>query len=442
MIVNDLGRFVSHLRYEHLPAEVIDDVKLRILDLLAVGLAGYVLKRHEGLLPLFGGAEEASVWGLGRKLPLRDAVLLNCFLAHCNYFEDGSRHAGGHPSSVVIPSAVGLAESRHLTGQQLVTSVAAGYEIFLRLGRAIYPSTVMRGFKSTAVVASVASAAASSNILSLDPQTTKNALAIACTLGVGLKEALAASSAEPIQVARSCEGGVLATQFAMQGAQGVDSIVENGFLRAFADNPTSDGILSGLGTTFRIAETYLKVHGGCRGNHAPIDLIQDLVATHQIRTEAIERIVIAVDSVTYAAEVHEPVSGAQAQFSVAFAVAVALLEGNASIFQYTDDKLASECVRNVMSRIVVQIDPKLDTHYPEKRGATAEIALNDGRTYRGSIDNAKGEPENPFDVQDIEVKFMSLAKSVLKERSERVRDMIMTLETMRDTSELVAQLRS
>jgi 2-methylcitrate dehydratase PrpD len=137
---------------------------------------------------------------------------------------------------------------------------------------------------------------------------------------------------------------------------------------------------------------------------------------------------------------HHPTSGAQAQFSVAFSVAVAVLEGNASIFQYTDERLASEPVRDLMARIVVRADPKLDTHYPAKRAASAEIALKGGRNYRGSIDNAKGEPEQPLGAADIANKFVSLTKGVLKERTEQVRDRIMALETVSDVGELVAEL--
>lgn len=442
MLVNEFGKFIAQTRYENLPANVVETVKLRVLDLLAAGLVGYHMGCHKQLLPVLGGAEQAYVWGLGKKFSLRDATLLNSFLSHALYLDDGSRFTGGHPSSVVIPSAVALAETERATGRQLIAAVAAGYEIFLRLGRAIYPSTVVRGFQSTAVIGAAASAAACANLLRFSPEVAKNALAIACNLGVGLKEALKSSGSQPIQVARSCEGGVVAALFAGQGAEGADSILEGGFLKAFADNPATAGILTGLGTDFRIFETYIKVHGGCRGNHAPVDVTQDVVKANAIKPETIASVLIRVDSVTYAAEIHEPANGNEAQFSVAFAVAAALVNGDASIFQYTDAKVADPRIRAMMARIRVEVDQQLDKGYPDKRASSAEIVLVDGRRFNGYIPNAKGEPECPLSAAEIEDKFLTLTKDILPEGGEHVRDLVMGLETLNDLSILTASLKA
>lgn len=442
MLVNELGRFVAETRYGGLPAGVVEAVKLRILDLFAAGLVGYRVGAHARLLPLLGGRPQARVWGLGARLSVRDAVLANSFLAHSTYLDDGSRYTGGHPSSVVIPAAVALAEAQRAGGRDLIAAVAAGYEVFLRLGRAIYPSTVARGFQSTAVLGAVAAAAAASSILGFAAGRAKDALAIGCNLGVGLKEALKCSGSQPLQVARAAEGGVLAALFAAQGAAGADSIIEEGFAKAFADSAALGEVLAGLGARYRIFETYIKLHGGCRGNHAPVDVVQELARTHGIVAEEIEAIAIRVDSVTFAGEIHEPRTGEQAQFSVAFAVAVALLEGNASIFQYTDEKLADPRVRALMARIRVEPDRALDAGYPERRGAVAEIVLKDGRRYRGSIDNAKGEPEHPLSAAEIEEKFLTLAGPVLGARARRVRELVRGLEALDEVGRLTACLKS
>ena len=442
MLVNEFGKFIAETRYENLPVNVIDTVKLRVLDLLAAGLAGYHLGCHKQLLPILGGAGEASVWGVGKKLALRDAILVNSFMSHALYLDDGSRFTGGHPSPVVIPSALALAETRRAPGRDLIAAVAAGYEIFLRLGRAIYPSTVVRGFQSTAVLGAAASAAACANLLRFPPEAAKNALAIACNLGVGLKEALKSSGSQPIQVARGCESGLVAALFAGHGAQGADSILEAGFLKAFAENPATADILTGLGTDFRIFETYIKVHGGCRGNHAPVDVVQDVVKSNAIKPESIASILIRVDSVTYAAEIHQPANGNEAQFSVAFAVAAALVNGDASVFQYTDANVADPRIRAMMARIRVEVDKALDAGYPDQRAAAAEIVLVDGRRCKGYIPNAKGEPECPLSAAEIEAKFLTLTRDILPGGGARVRDLVMGIETLDDLSVLTASLKA
>jgi 2-methylcitrate dehydratase PrpD len=259
---------------------------------------------------------------------------------------------------------------------------------------------------------------------------------------VGLKEALKSSGSQPIQVARSCEGGVVAALFAGQGAEGADSILESGFLKAFAENPAIADISTGLGTDFRIFETYIKIHGGCRGNHAPVDVVQDVVKGNAIQPDSIASIRIRVDSVTYAAEIHDPANGNEAQFSVAFAVAAALINGDASIFQYTDATVADPRIRRMMARIHVEVDKKLDEGYPDKRASSAELTLVDGRRFNGYIPNAKGEPECPLSAAEIENKFLTLTKNILPQGGERVRDLVMGLEYLTDLSVLTASLNA
>lgn len=440
MLAHEFGKFTSALTFERLPSEVVDAAKVRILDVIASGLVGYHLKGHECLLRLIAESGSATIWGEGAHTSLRDAVLVNSFLAHCAYLEDGSRFVGGHPSSTVIPGVLALAESTEASGRDVIAAVIAGYEVFLRIGRAIYPSSVKRGFQPTAILASIALAGACANLLRLDSASAKNALSIACNLSGGLKEATKSSALQPLQVAHSCHGGLVAALLAQGGGAGADAIFENGFLPAYSDNGNTGELLDGLGREFRIGETYMKVHGGCRGNHAPTDVVLALAKEHGIQANQVERVLVRVDSVTYAADIHEPTSGEQAQFSVAFSVAVALLDGNASIFQFNNDRLADPHVQRLMDRVTVSVDPRLDDGYPDKRGAAVDIVLKNGRTLSEHMENARGEPESAFSPADIEVKFIVLTEEILGQRAQQVRDMVMGLEGMANVKGLMNAL--
>lgn len=441
MIIQELGRFIAETRYEDLPFEVLEMAKLRVLDLLTSALVGFRLGHFRPLFEILGGKKEATVWGEGVQYPLRDAVLLNSFMAHSPYLEDGSRYTGGHPSSAVIPAALSFGETRGASGKSLILSVSLGYEIFLRLGRAIYPSTVVRGFQSTAVLGALGSAAACASLLGLEREGCKNALAIACNLGVGLKDALKTPNSQPLQVGHSCEGGVLAALLAAKGVSGSDTVVENGFLRAFADQPGETGVLAGLGTNYRMGETYIKIHGGCRGNHAPTDVILALMKTQKISPQEIAEIRVKVDSVTMAADIHNPMDGLQALLSIPFSIAVAVLEGNASIYQFTDEKVKDPGVRSTMSKIVLEVDKKLDEGYPDKRSAQGEIILKDGRHYSSFMDNARGEPESPLSAEEIEEKFLFYTREILGKKTEEVCAQVKNLEKIDDVRDLVRKLK-
>ncbi|GFN26375.1 MmgE/PrpD family protein [Achromobacter denitrificans] len=425
-----LGRFVAGVQAEHLPEEARQAVSLRMLDTLAAAASGVQQGAERGLLGLLPGDGPIAVWGTAARRGLRDAVIINSAVSHSAYFEDGCRYTGGHPSSALIPAAFALACERGSSGAELVAAIVAGYEVFLRLGRAIYPSTVQRGFQSTAILAAPATAAAASVLLRLPAERAAHAIAIACSHGAGLKEALKNAGSQPLQVGRSSEGGLLSALYAAQGADGVPDVIERGFFKAYAGTASADIVTRGLGLQWGIGNTYLKMHGGCRGNHAPVDAAAGLMREHGLAPRDIASMDVRVDTVTLAAEVAEPANADQAKFSIAFSIAAKLLKGDAMPRRYTDAALADAEMRALMARIRVRADAALDEGYPDRRGAMIGARTVDGRELDYALDRALGEPEQPYAQADIERKFDLTAGALYGPSAGRIKDMAMSLPAL------------
>jgi len=425
-----LGRFVAGVQAEHLPEEARQAVSLRLLDTLAAAASGVQQGAERGLLRLLPGDGPIAVWGTAARRGLRDAVIINSAVSHSAYFEDGCRYTGGHPSSALIPAAFALACERGSSGAELVAAIVTGYEVFLRLGRAIYPSTVQRGFQSTAILAAPATAAAASVLLRLPAERAAHAIAIACSHGAGLKEALKNAGSQPLQVGRSSEGGLLSALYAAQGADGVPDVIERGFFKAYAGTASADIVTRGLGLQWGIGNTYLKMHGGCRGNHAPVDAAAGLMREHGLAPRDIASMDVRVDTVTLAAEVAEPANADQAKFSIAFSIAAKLLKGDAMPRRYTDAALADPEMRALMARIRVRADAALDEGYPDRRGAMIGARTVDGRELDYALDRALGEPEQPYAQADIERKFDLTAGALYGPSAGRIKDMAMSLPAL------------
>lgn len=437
MIAAAFGAFIADLNFDKLSTDIKEAIKLRILDTIGVGIAGAQLGLNRPAISLFEAANPCNqVWGTPYLGSAREAALANSYASHATYLEDGSRFTGGHPSSVLIPAIFAQAESTGLSGSQLIVAAVAGYEVFLRLGRDLYPANVNRGFQPTAVLAAVSAAAAMAKLLGLSAQQSGHCVAIAANLGVGMKEALKCSASQPLQVARGCEAGMIAAKLAASGLQGAQHIFEKGFLPGFGGSAETSTALDGLGKQYRIHETYLKRHAGCRGNHAPLDVALELVANKQIKLDQIQRVRVAVDTVTLAASIEDPQNGEQTQFSIGFSIAVALAYGNASLYQYNDQRLAEPAIQALMARIEVCADTRLDAAYPEKRAATIEIELLNGSRYQHAIDNARGEPEWPLNTPEMIDKFFAYASPCLGNKAQRVHDMVMGLESQKDISKI------
>ena len=98
-----------------------------------------------------------------------------------------------------------------------------------------------------------------------------------------------------------------------------------------------------------------------------------------------------------------------------------------------------ELIRRCRS-ICVQ-DPALDTEYPSKWPATAEIETHDGRRYSCKIEYPKGDPENPLSYEEIKDKFFSMVQPVLPDRqANNIIQLVEDLENIRDVSQVMTEL--
>jgi len=417
-----LGRFVHNTSYDDLPEKAVTLAKERILDFLGTAFDSY--RRYPmtsviRILQAYQGREEATVIGEGVKLPFPLAAMVNS----AYNISDGSRFAGAHPACVVVPAVLAAAEVRGakepVSGKDLILAVVLGYEVMLRIGRAMYPSSHNRGFSPTTIHGPMGAAAAVSKILDFDEESIIQAISIASLMGHGLQAAdRAPYPTFSFQTGRAAEAGVLCALVAKGGLKGNDEILEEGFYPAFSDEYHLGLITQDLGKDYAITQTYIKLHGGCRHMHAPIDAALYLRETHNLNWEEIDRVNVKTYSTALAVcNIKEPQTGRQAEYTIQFSVPVALIYGDVSPDRFTDSVLRDERVQGLMRKMNVELEPSLDKEYPVKRTAIVEIVTKGGKRFTHRLDFAKGEPENPLSPSELEEKFHFMSSRVLDEKT-------------------------
>jgi len=448
-LINTLSRFISETTYHNLSEVVINSTKERILDFLGVALLGCERGVHKPVLKVFQayhGSDEATVIGEGVKLRCGDAAFVNSSMCLTDMV-DGERLAGLHPSPAVIPAVLAtsecMAKTRAVGGQDLILATALGYEMMSRIGQAMNPSAVKRGFHLTPIVGALASTAAVGKLMMLNKTGMANALSISSILGSGLFAAYKAP--EPfveIQVARACEAGIISVLLAQNGVQGNEMILEEAFLPAFCDEYNMDLIERDLGKDYMIPKTYVKMHAGCRHIHAAMDAAACIVDKYSIDWRDIEQIKVKTYSVALDLEIDEPKTGDEAKFIAPFGIAVLLINGDAFVDRFSNQNLADERIQSLMRKVNVEHDPELDKEFPVKRGTKVEIKTKGGRTFYQALDLAKGEPENPYSKAELENKFNQLTSSLIDSPTrQKIIDFVNGLEDAEDISDLFVWLK-
>jgi 2-methylcitrate dehydratase PrpD len=418
MPTRQLAGWVSRLRHADLSPRTREVVRTLLLDTLGCGVYGYQTPWAAKLLEWArAGAPkkaEATVWGeAAPSLRASDAALVNGTSIHAFELDD-YHQAKLHPGAVVIPAAVAIAEKLGSTGEQLLTAIAAGYEVMIRTSLALNPSAArLRGWHLTGVCGPLGAAAACASLMKLDEEQTAWALGLAGTQGSGLWAFNAdGTMSKRFHAGRAAQSGVMAAELAALGFTGPTQIYEfhdGGVLKAFSDASDPAPLTRELGTVFHLDATSIKPYSCCGSTHSYVDAALELrrrLGTPWDPKRPVKLGMAKVVDVQCGFD-YAPSSALNAQMSMRYVVAATLLEGQALPPQFSDAKIADPALTALASRIQCEHDPALDKLYPQRFAAW--IAAEDkGKWVRVDVLDPLGSPANPVDRKGVIAKFRGI----------------------------------
>lgn len=428
-ITSHLCRFLADLSYEDLPESVIEQTKLFIADYYAACYAGVRINRqlNNAVLPLMladGGREESTVLFSGQKLPAGNAAFLNALYAHGADMDDGSRKAAGHIAAHVMSAVFALAEAEQATWKQVLTAINAGYEVFNRVVGAAQPSLYGRGFHSTGIGGGIACAAACAKLLGLDEGGIYNAISLAAIQSSGLiliDES--GQGCKPINPANAARTGLLSARLAARGVESSRNPLESkkGWFNAFCDAVDEDLLWEGLGKTFTISESYLKLYPACRHTHCCIDgaltLRQKLLdaGLNQEDVDSLD-VIIYPSAIRSAGTILYPKNADEVKFSIHYCIAAALTEGSFGLDSLEPGK---RDFSRLIPRIALIPEPSMEDRKAGIRGARLTLRCTNGQVFEETVLIPKGEAKIPLLWPDIEEKLRQCAGSLLSEEALR-----------------------
>jgi 2-methylcitrate dehydratase PrpD len=318
----------------------------------------------------------------------------------------------------------------------VLNAALAGCEMMARLSRATNPELRDRGFHTTPACGTFGAAVAAGRLLGLDAEQLTSALGLAGAQASGPMEMYGTSMQKRFNPGPAARNGVVSAQMAQLGFTGADTIFEGerGFGRVFAGKLDEGPLLTGLGEEVPVIVEY-KPYSSARPIHNAIDCALEVRDRVGDRVEEIER--IQVDRHPTWASYHvisEPRTYHEAQVSLPYSVAVALVDGQALPAQYADSRVRTdEQVRRLSRLVVVQPDASL------VRGVSCHmtVLMRSGETFEATVDHPRGSVQNPLDDEALVAKGRALAEPVIgSARFDRVASLVWGFEAASHVSEL------
>jgi 2-methylcitrate dehydratase PrpD len=450
-VAEELAGWAASLRYEDLPAALVDDCRLRLVDILGVAIAaaglpiGIAARRAVAAL---GSGDEATVVGDGARNTAANAALVNGTLAHAMDFDDTHNESVMHPSAPTVAAALAAAEACGADGRDLLVAIAIGNELGCRLGLVSPGAFHEVGIHPTSALGMPAAVAAVGRLWRLTPGAIVCALGISASQASGVLEAYADGTwSKTLHPGWAAHAAIVACRLAQAGFTGPASAFEGryGLYRALlpAGSRLDFGAATaGLGTTWIAPQTAFKLYPCAHSIHAFVEGVLALRARHAIEDARVAAIELDVPA-AFAGQISEPReaklaprTSTHARASLLYAVAAALVDGALRNAHYEGDSFRRPDLLEMARRTVARTVP---TDGAIRFSGGVRIRLVDGTAHEIFVAEADGTGTRALDEARVLAKFMDCVAPVLGAAgARRLADLALASERLSSVRDLAA----
>ena len=384
-----------------------------LLDTYACAVAG----RHEdasqlalryaraSALPAAGRA--ASHWGTGEPLPLELAALCNGVAGHVLDFDDVTSPLRGHPSIALLPALLALAEANDAHGSELACAYVVGFEVICKLSKAMAVKHYARGWHSTASIGTLGAAVACAHLLRLDATRTTHAIGLAVAQAAGTR-ANFGTHAKSFQAGHCNAAGLRAALLAAEGFDAAPGVLDDafGYMDLYANGESLAAQLETLGQgALELVESGIEVkkYPLCYATHRTLDGVLDLRAEHGLTLADVQTVDVRTSTGALTPLIHpRPQTGLEAKFSMQYAVAAALRDGEVRLSSFTDAAVQRPEVQAFFAHVGTD-DGGDGPAFP--RWTDIALTLRNGRALSRRVDRLRGSAEAPLTHAELRAKL-------------------------------------
>jgi 2-methylcitrate dehydratase PrpD len=454
-IADRLAAFAADLRFEEIPREVRERAKHLILDALGIALASTrrdFARRALAGLEALGDRGEVPAIGFGTRLTARDAAILNGILCHGLDFDD--THLAGivHATASAFPAALSASVTAGASGRDMLAAYVLGVEAAARLGAVAKGGFHQVGFHPTSVCGVFGSALLAGRLMGLGPDRLAMAQGIALSMAAGSFEFLEDGAwTKRLHPGWAAASGIAAAALAKGGFIGATAAYEGrfGLYRSYLgplETRCDYGLATArLGEVWEVMNVALKPYPACHFTHGCLDAAIALASEQGFDPVAIRRITALVPEGVVKtvceplASKRRPQNAYDAQFSIPYQVAAALLRGRFTLEELEPETLEAPEILGLAARVEYALDP--ESTFPQHYSGELVIETLDGRTVRRREPINRGAPDRPLANEEIALKFMTNATTAVPDaRARALRELVLRLDEVSEARHLAEKL--
>jgi 2-methylcitrate dehydratase PrpD len=453
--ISKFATYFVNLSYQDIPPAAVDSAKKEVLDSLATALGGSSREGVGELVDLvkeWGGKPQSTIIAHGLRCPAPDAAQVNATMIHALDYDDGHQVGLVHIGCVAVSTCFAVAERmKGKSGREIITAMALGADFVARLALASRPgqSLITFGWHPTTLYGYLSAAAMAGRLMGLNEEKMVDALGIAYHQCAGNTQCgMDGALTKRMGPGLAARGGIASALMAERGITGCKNVLEGkaGLYNVYHGGDYSPQILTdGLGQIFEGVNIGDKPYPCCGFTHPFIDAVFFLKSKHNINIDQVEEIVAyGGDSAMGLCTVERctPVNIVEAQFSVPWTIATALVKGKVTLEDFTGTAIKQENILAVSKKVRGELVTAMNRHGvgPGK----IIVRLKNGDEYIEEVEHCLGSIERPMTFADCAAKFRECAASAIKPVSadtvEKVIDLVTHLEKLEDATQIIRLL--
>jgi 2-methylcitrate dehydratase PrpD len=431
--------FVLGMPAVDIPADVMEQARRQLLDLIAVAAAGRatalssIIADHAA--EQFGpGGKAASILFDGRGASPTGAALAGGMIIDSLDAHDGHKLTKGHAGCGLFPSVLAIAEAEGLEdGREFLARIALGYEIGVRAGIALHATAP--DYHTSGAWVAVSCAALGARALGLDAEGLRHAIGIAEYHGPRSQMMRVIDHPTMLKDGSGfgAMAGISAAYLARAGFTGAPAITVEGANVA--------AIWSDLGSRWRIFEQYVKPHPVCRWAQPAVEAAMRLIAQYGVNGNAVDGIAVETFHEAVRLAARRPHSTEEAQYSLPYPVAAVVVKGRLGPAEVTGEALRDPAILAMADRVELVEEYACNAAFPARRFASVTLKLKDGRWLNSGMTEARGDPEAPFDDEFMRQKYRDYAVPALgSERAGAIEEAVDGLPSGKTTVSRLVEL--
>lgn len=447
-ITGALADFSTTLRDDDIPAAVRFRAVHHMLDAAGIAVAASRYDHAQRVLTAMrglGGDGNVPVLGFPARLSPRDAAMLNGYLCHSLDYDD--THVAGivHPTASVFPAVLSTAAHVGATGREMVSAYVVGVEAAARIASVAKSGFHQVGFHPTGIVGVFGSALAAGRLMGLNRRALEMAQGIAISMASGSLEFVEDGAwNKRLHPGWAAQAGITAAALAREGFVGATKPYDGRFglfkayMGSYADKADHGLATAGLGTVWELMQTAIKPYPACHFTHACIDAA--LVLRGQgVTADRVRSIEVKVPAGTHKvicepeANKLSPANSYDAQFSVQWLTAAALVKGRLGLAELEPERIGDPEVMRLTQKVRFADYP--DSPFPQAYSGEVIVTLDDGRRLAHREHINRGAAERPLTNGEIVEKFRANAATGFADASvRRMERAMLSLETANDAA--------